>query len=306
MSNRRTAAVAAALACVLAAGVLLHAGQQGQGQLPSQFPLSLGLREKGTSLTGAFEGWFHTKDGSVSVLVGYLNRNTKQELDIPIGPNNRIEPGGPDQGQPTHFLAGRQWGVFTIKIPKDFGDKKLTWTIVVNGMANAITLTTKPDYILEPYEDAASKNTPPVIKFAQDGPSFTGPPVGIAASYTTESAQPLTLANWVTDEGPKVNLFVPAAARGTAGAAPAAPVSFPPSLKWSLFRGPAAVKFDPFNPKVDKDNGGKSSAVATFTTPGEYILRLQATDSSGEGGGGFQCCWTTAHVKVNVKPSTTR
>ncbi len=68
-----------------------------------------------------------------TLLVGYFNRNLKETLDIPVGPNNRIEPGGPDQGQPTHFLPRRQWGVFTIKVPKDFGDKRLTWTIVANG-----------------------------------------------------------------------------------------------------------------------------------------------------------------------------
>ena len=33
------------------------------------------------------------EDGTRSFLVGYLNRNTRQELDIPVGPNNRIEPG---------------------------------------------------------------------------------------------------------------------------------------------------------------------------------------------------------------------
>ena len=27
-------------------------------------------------------------------------------------------------GQPTHFLPKRQWGVFTITVPKDFGDQK--------------------------------------------------------------------------------------------------------------------------------------------------------------------------------------
>ena len=61
-------------------------------------------------------------DGSIRLLVGYFNRNTQQEFDIPVGPNNRIEPGGPDQGQPTHFLTARQFGVFTVKVPKDFGD----------------------------------------------------------------------------------------------------------------------------------------------------------------------------------------
>ena len=55
----------------------------------------------------------------------------RRALDIPVGPNNRVEPGGPDQGQPTHFEIGRQWGVFVVKVPKDFGTKAITWTIVV-------------------------------------------------------------------------------------------------------------------------------------------------------------------------------
>ena len=86
--------------------------------------------DSGQSVTGAFEGWFPNPDGSFSLLIGYYNRNQKQTLEIPAGPNNRIEPGGPDQGQPTHFLAGRQWGVFTVTVPKDFGENKLTWTLV--------------------------------------------------------------------------------------------------------------------------------------------------------------------------------
>src|SRR5258708_6196103 len=70
--------------------------------------------ESGANVTGAFEGWYKTPDGNYNLLLGYFNRNTRQELDVPIGPNNRIEPGGPDRGQPTHFLAGRQWGLFVV------------------------------------------------------------------------------------------------------------------------------------------------------------------------------------------------
>src|SRR5579862_5215200 len=88
--------------------------------------------EAGASVTGAFEGWFKNADGTFSLLLGYFNRNTKEEVDVPIGPDNRIEPGGPDYGQPTHFLLGRQWGMFTVKVPADFGSKKLTWTLVAN------------------------------------------------------------------------------------------------------------------------------------------------------------------------------
>ena len=101
-------------------------------------------------------------DGSISLLAGYFNRNLKQEMDIPIGPNNRIEPHGPDQGQPTHFLPGRQWGVFTIAVPKDFGDKKLTWTLVANGKSTVIPLNLNPLWELAPFLDA-SGNAPPFI-----------------------------------------------------------------------------------------------------------------------------------------------
>ena len=169
-------------AALLAGGVILSAGQQGQGTTPAPWPLSNAVRERGSSITGAFEGWFYDKDGSQSLLVGYFNRNTKQELDIPTGPNNRIEPGGPDLGQPTHFLAGRQFGVFAIPVSKSFGAKELTWTIVANGQTNTITMHTRPDWIVEPFEDPANKNTPPVIRFDPTAASYTGPPVGIAAT----------------------------------------------------------------------------------------------------------------------------
>src|SRR5947209_4044345 len=90
--------------------------------------------EAGMSVTGAFEGWFQNPDGSFSLLLGYYNRNQKQEVDIPIGPNNRIEPGGPDRGQPTHFLPGRGWGLFVVRVPAVFADNKLTWTLVADSM----------------------------------------------------------------------------------------------------------------------------------------------------------------------------
>src|SRR4030095_8205044 len=91
------------------------------------------VHESGASITGAFEGWFKNADGTFNLVFGYFNRNTKQELDIPVGPNNRIDGGGPDQGQPTHFLTGRQWGMFAVRVPADFGKNKLIWTLVANG-----------------------------------------------------------------------------------------------------------------------------------------------------------------------------
>jgi hypothetical protein len=285
-------------ASVAVASVLVRAGQQGSSQTPSPLPLSNPVRERGSSVTGAYDGWYAEKDGSFRMLVGYFNRNTVQELDIPIGPNNRIEPGGPDQGQPTHFLTARQFGVFTVKVPRDFGDKKLTWTIVANGLANTITMHLKKDWVIEPFLDAASKNTPPVLKFQPDGMTFTGPPVSIAAKYTATVGEPLTLTSWASDEGPKLNVETGTGRGRGAG-------SFSPLVEsWSKFRGPGEVKFAQARPTLDRQNGGKAETTATFSAPGDYILRLQANDSSGDGGGGFQCCWTNAHVAVSVKAPT--
>ena len=70
-------------------------------------------------------------------------------------------------------------------------------------------------------------------------------------------------------------------------------------------RGPAAVKFDNAKPTIATAEAGKATTNATFSAPGDYLLRLEGNDSTGSGGGGFQCCWTTAHVAVSVKsPST--
>ena len=51
--------------------------------------------DSGQSVTGAFEGWYKNPDGTFSILLGYFNRNIKEELDIPIGPDNRSCPTAP-------------------------------------------------------------------------------------------------------------------------------------------------------------------------------------------------------------------
>ena len=51
------------------------------------------------------------------------------------------------------------------------------------------------------------------------------------------------------------------------------------------------------------DYAGKATTTATFSEPGEYWVRAQVNDASGDGGGGDQCCWSNVHVKVIVKPA---
>jgi len=257
------------------------------------------VHESGASITGAFEGWFKNSDGSFSLLLGYFNRNTKQEIDIPIGPDNRIEPGGPDQGQPTHFLTGRQWGLFTVKVPANFGTNKLTWTIAANGQTLVIPASLHTDYEISPLVEAAVGNTPPVLRFEEDGQAAQGP-AGITVPRTAKAGTPVDLTVWVRDDAKLTT---------SSGAAPRN-LGPPVTLRWTKFRGPGTVAFSNARPEVEKLSGGtpgvpfagKSTTTATFSAPGEYILHVVLNDYSGEGGQGFQCCWTNGEVKVSVAP----
>ena len=252
--------------------------------------------ETGASVTGAFEGWFQNPDGSNSLLFGYYNRNQKQELDIPVGPGNRIDPGGPDRGQPTHFLTGRQWGMFVVKVRSDFGANKLTWTIVANGQTTVIPASLKQEYEISPLIEAAVGNTPPVLRFLEKGPSVQGP-LGLTMERTAKVADPLALTAWISDDA---KITTPS------GAKPRLPGT-PVVVRWTKYRGPGTVVFSKDRPEPEKVSGtamfnGKATTTATFSDPGEYVLHILLTDYSGEGGGGFQCCWTTGQVKVSVQP----
>ena len=275
-----------ALSCAIAAaGAVLVLGQS----LPFE-----PQHESGASVTGAFEGWFKNPDGTFNLLLGYYNRNTKQDVDIPIGPNNRIEPGGPDRGQPTHFLTGRQWGMFVVKVPADFGTNKITWTIVANGLTTVIPASLHTDYEVSPLIEAAVGNTPPVLSFEEKGPTVQGP-LAMSIDRTARVAAPLPLNVWVSDDA-KLTTSSGAKPRNLGG---------PVTLRWSKFRGPGTVTFAKNKPAVDKETH-HATTTATFSEAGDYWLRVVANDSSGDGGGGFQCCWTNGLVKVTVKGGSTR
>src|SRR6185503_7893819 len=216
------------------------------------------------------------------------NRNRAEEENVPIGPNNRIEPGGPDLGQPTHFLPGRQTGMFTVTVPKEFTpQQRLTWTITLNGQTNSIPLRLHPDYIVSPFSDLAVKNTPPVLRFSEGGTVVQGPIAMVSKpglSTTTSVAMPLPLPLWTEDD-----------AKYSSGTN--APMRNPPppvELTWSQYRGPGQVVFAQPKPPVARLAGGsvnepfrgKAETSARFSEAGEYILHVTANDYSGEGGGG--------------------
>jgi len=262
------------------------------------------LKDSGSNIYPAYEGWYKNDDGTFTLLIGYFNRNKKEILDVPIGPENKIEPGGPDQGQPTHFEVGRGWGTIAIKVPANFGDKKLIWTITANGKTASIPFGIVKGYQIEPFVDAAMGNKPPVIKLTENGPALQGPPQPLSQALVINGAvgENVAIKYWITDDGAEETPT--AAGGGDAAAAAANPRARRPRVTTTLtkYRGPGEIKFADNTPAVEKD---VVNTTATFSLPGEYFIRIEGNDSSGVGGGGFQCCWTTAYIKAVIKPAGT-
>jgi hypothetical protein len=111
--------------------------------------------------------------------------------------------------------------------------------------------------------------------------------VGFAAELSTSVSQPVTLTYWIGDD-----MHEDVTGRRKPS---------PPTTSLSKFRGPGDVTFSDAKPAASKEDL-KVAATARFSAPGDYIIRVQVNDGSGDGGGGFQCCWTNAHVKVTVTP----
>jgi len=212
---------------------------------------------KGQNIAPAYEGWEQDPDGSKWFVFGYMNRNWVEEIDIAPGPNNTIMPGGPDLGQPTHFLPRRNRFMFRVAVPKNFTEKdELIWTLTAHGVTEKAWATLRPDYILDNVVKASEtgalgagtsnpevrSNQPPLVKL--EG----------AKTLTAKVGQPLTLTAIVKDDGipkppasanPLAALFggrtAPAGEGGRGGAStappPAAP-AFPPVLL-KVFSGQA-------------------------------------------------------------------
>ena len=104
---------------------------------------------RGQNVAPAFEGWEQNEDGSFNFLFGYMNRNWLEEIDVSVGEDNMFSPGPADRGQPTHFLPRRNRFVFKVRVPADWGEKELVWTLTSHGVTEKAYATLRPDYIVD-------------------------------------------------------------------------------------------------------------------------------------------------------------
>ena len=274
---------------VLGLALICAGAVTGSVRSSAQLPLAP-LPRSGSTVSPVFEGWYPNTDGTRSISFGYYNRNAEEPLDIPIGINNLIAPGEPNQGQPTHFEPKRHWGVFAVKVPADFGSKEVVWTVKIRGEVFAIPGNLQPNWQIDALEgEAGSGNTPPVLKFSANGPEGAGPSGVTAGPLTAVVGTPLSVTVWARDDG-----------KASGSVATAGRDAVPVTLTWFVHQGPAGAVFAPPTARVPAA-GGSAVTNVTFSAPGAYVLRVRANDASGVAGAGHaQCCWTNGFVPVNV------
>src|SRR6478609_3847198 len=98
---RRFICPAALAAGIIGAAALAGAQQPAAPKNESAAPKNEGQLggnikyNSGQSVQPIFEGWSKNADGGYQLWFGYLNRNHVEEISVPVGANNRVEPGGP-------------------------------------------------------------------------------------------------------------------------------------------------------------------------------------------------------------------
>jgi len=289
MREQRCAPVRPANGPFAFAGALAAAFALAVPALAQPLPLAP-VSGTGQTVTPAYEGWYVDRDGSYVLSFGYYNRNAEEVVEIPVGPDNFVSPGEAYRGQPTRFEPRRHWGVFTVKVPPDFGNGKVVWTLKVRGETFAIPGHLNPKWEIDALAgEAGSGNTPPVLRFAPNGPVGQGPAGVTAGPLQATVGTPLTLSVFASDDGKRSGSI---ASDGRE--------DVPVRLTWFKHSGPGEVSFAEESPDVGEADG-KATTTATFAVPGDYVLRVRANDASGVSGAGHaQCCWTNGFVKVTV------
>ncbi len=246
----------------------------------------------GQSVQPIFEGWAKNPDGTFAMYFGYLNRNYVETPEIPVGPENKIEPGAPDSGQPTFFYSRIRRKAFSVTVPKDWGKKELTWTVTAHGVTEKAVAWLQPEWEIDPVyggktrTEESLKNTPPAMTLEvpstvmlpnkltltanvkDDGlpkPRGGAPRRAAVGQETPPSLKPLPDQSEVPVNVPSIG-----GGRGRGGPAPRGLL-----VNWMVWRGPAAATFASAAVQV---TNGKAVTTATFTKPGTYVLRAVAND----------------------------
>jgi hypothetical protein len=270
-------------------------------QAPKQWPLAP-VPPEGQRVAPFFDGFYENPDGTITLSFGYSNFNKQGTIEIPLGPDNFIEPKQYDGRQPTSFPVNpgtaptgarrdRERGVFTVTVPATYkGD--VVWTLRHAGQTHKVPGRSKTGaYGLR--WPMAMGSIPPLLRFSADSAPGRGP-VGVESPpLQATTGTPLSLTIWTKDDSQR-DKEIEVKERG-----PARPSI---TVNWYKHSGPpGAVTFNPQKSSLVELEGTATTAV-TFAEPGTYVLRVRA-DNFGrpDTSAGNQCCWTNGYVRVTVK-----
>ena len=295
--------------------VAVSAPSQGQDDQPRFLSLT---PPDGLPIIPLMEGWIANADGGATISFGFIKRNTDQDVYLPVGESNYIEPAEFDGMQPTNFPSGRGTGVFTVTLPPDRVDVDVLWNLKTgdNEVLNVPGRRGASAYELDFILPRPQGSLQPLAAFGD---------ADLSAGLTTRISD----YGAAVTAGEPVELIVNArdpAERDPEDTRFGEPLDM--NVEFNKHQGVGEVTFerDPLAPEpenpFDQDDprfarytgpesneavieGGAGSArvLTTFAEPGEYIIRAAvdvhtAPDSSY----GDQCCWTNVYQRVTVTP----
>jgi hypothetical protein len=262
--------------------------------------------ERGQDVVPVFEGWERNADGTINMVFGYMNRNHGEEVDIPIGPDNMIAPGPLDQGQPAHFYTRRQQFVFKVKVPKDWGDKELVWTLKSAGKTEKAYGSMQATWEIGTIVYQENRKGSGDLTYPEQPNRAPSIEMVGSAHRTVAVGEPLPLSVEVMDDGYPTPRVRPAqTAKPAEDLGIDVPILENPmtqavvkldrgvrlGVTWVLYRGgPGKVTFDPMRvpvatvpangaPPAAGPLSGKATTTVTFSEPGTYQLRAYADDT---------------------------
>jgi hypothetical protein len=229
---------------------------------------------RGQDVSPTFDGWERNSDGTYSMYFGYYNRNTEEEFDIPVGPDNGFDVGGPDRGQPTHLYPSRKWWVFKTIVPADWPkDRRLIWTLKTHGVTNQARGWLQPEWEVDQKLIAKNAGRDPSL---MTNPSNTldMDATNMPPAITINGARPVTV-------GAPLSLTATAADDGRP-----MPVPDPEGrlqqgvrVRWIVYRGAGQVRFQPdIMPNRVHGKPATLQTIVTFSKAGTYRLRAIASD----------------------------
>ena len=243
------------------------------------------LVESGGPVIPIYDGWYPNPDGSYTLCFGYYSVNWGEDVTIPRGPDNFVEPGEYDGPQPDFFERipprpfsyRRRYCVFPVVVPGSFTeDDRVTWTLQ-RGREEALSVPGRLviAYRLDEPTSPGRGDIAPGVRVEADGPQAVGRNGMFAGPVNARVGEPLELTAWV--DHPDEEVWV----------------------GWAKQNGPGPVEFSEQNTMIDPSTRS-ATTTARFDQPGAYLLRVQSINDPVEAFE-FHCCWTNVYIDIIVE-----